>query len=245
MSLIVALLLIFLLAGMVKGVIGLGLPTIAMGLLTVFYPPATAASLLLIPSTVTNVWQLCLGTHLWSLLKRLWPMLAGITIGTLWSVLPPLSSNNSWVHAGLGLILCLYALWGLLAKKLPSSARHERYLSPLIGYVTGTITAATGVFVLPAVPYLQTLSLSKDELIQALGLSFTVSTLALAAQLLWQQGLPNMNVGLSALAIVPALVGMYVGQYLRRFISEAVFKRCFFIGLLLLGGYMLLSDVFK
>ena len=245
MSLIVALLLIFLLAGMVKGVIGLGLPTIAMGLLTVFYPPATAASLLLIPSTVTNVWQLCLGTHLWPLLKRLWPMLAGITIGTLWSVLPPLSSNNSWVHAGLGLILCLYALWGLLAKKLPSSARHERYLSPLIGYVTGTITAATGVFVLPAVPYLQTLSLSKDELIQALGLSFTVSTLALAAQLLWQQGLPNMNVGLSALAIVPALVGMYVGQYLRRFISEAVFKRCFFIGLLLLGGYMLLSDVLK
>ena len=245
MSLIVALLLIFLLAGMVKGVIGLGLPTIAMGLLTVFYPPATAASLLLIPSTVTNVWQLCLGTHLWPLFKRLWPMLAGIIIGTLWSVLPPLSSNNSWVHAGLGLILCLYALWGLLAKKLPSSARHERYLSPLIGYVTGTITAATGVFVLPAVPYLQTLSLSKDELIQALGLSFTVSTLALAAQLLWQQGLPNMNVGLSALAIVPALVGMYVGQYLRRFISEAVFKRCFFIGLLLLGGYMLLSDVFK
>lgn len=245
MSLIVALLLIFLLAGMVKGVIGLGLPTIAMGLLTVFYPPATAASLLLIPSTVTNVWQLCLGTHLWPLFKRLWPMLAGIIIGTLWSVLPPLSSNNSWVHAGLGLILCLYALWGLLAKKLPSSARHERYLSPLIGYVTGTITAATGVFVLPAVPYLQTLSLSKDELIQALGLSFTVSTLALAVQLLWQQGLPNMNVGLSALAIVPALVGMYVGQYLRRFISEAVFKRCFFIGLLLLGGYMLLSDVLK
>ena len=245
MSLIIALLLIFLLAGMVKGVIGLGLPTIAMGLLTVFYPPATAASLLLIPSTVTNVWQLCLGAQLWPLCKRLWPMLAGITIGTLWSVLPPLSSNNTWVHAGLGLILCLYALWGLLAKKLPSSARHERWLSPLIGYVTGTITAATGVFVLPAVPYLQTLSLSKDELIQALGLSFTVSTLALAAQLLWQQGLPNMNVGLSALAIVPAIVGMYVGQYLRQFISETVFKRCFFIGLLLLGGYMLLSDVLK
>ena len=94
-------------------------------------------------------------------------------------------------------------------------------------------------------PYLQTLSLSKDELIQALGLSFTVSTLALAVQLLWQQGLPNMNVGLSALAIAPAIVGMYLGQYLRQFISEVVFKRCFFIGLLLLGGYMLLSDVLK
>ena len=95
---------------------------------------------------------------------------------------------------------------------------------------------------LPAVPYLQTLSLSKDELIQALGLSFTVSTLALAAQLLWHTGLPNMNVGLSAFAIVPAIIGMYAGQHIRQFISETVFKRCFFTGLMLLGAYMLLKD---
>ena len=242
MGIIIAVIIVFFIAGMVKGIIGLGLPTIAMGLLTAFYPPAMAASLLLIPSTITNVWQLCLGTPVWPLFKRLWPMLAGIVAGTLFSFLPPLSSNSAWVHAGLGLILCLYGLWGLLGRKLPSSQRHERWLSPCIGYLTGTITAATGVFVLPAVPYLQTLSLSKDELIQALGLSFTVSTLALAAQLLWHTGLPNMNVGLSAFAIVPAIIGMYAGQHIRQFISETVFKRCFFTGLMLLGAYMLLKD---
>ena len=49
--------------------------------------------------------------------------------------------------------------------------------------MTGIITAATGVFVIPAVPYLQAIGLEKDQLVQALGLSFTVSTLALAANI--------------------------------------------------------------
>jgi hypothetical protein len=71
----------FLLAGFVKGVIGLGLPTIGMGLLAVVMAPAQAAALLVVPSFVTNVWQLALGPGIGSLLRRLWPMLLGICLG--------------------------------------------------------------------------------------------------------------------------------------------------------------------
>lgn len=73
----------FVLAGAVKGVIGLGLPTIAMGLLGMAMSPAQAAALLIVPSTLTNLWQLAFGGHLRALLKRLWPMLAMIFVGTL------------------------------------------------------------------------------------------------------------------------------------------------------------------
>ena len=72
----------FLLAGTVKGVIGLGLPTVAMGMLGLAMLPAQAAVLLIIPSTVTNLWQLSFGGHLGALLKRLWPMLLLIFLGT-------------------------------------------------------------------------------------------------------------------------------------------------------------------
>lgn len=72
----------FVLAGMIKGVIGLGLPTIAMGLLGLAMAPTQAAALLIIPATLTNVWQLAFGGHLWTLLKRLGPMLLAIFIGT-------------------------------------------------------------------------------------------------------------------------------------------------------------------
>ena len=61
----------FLLAGFVKGVIGLGLPTVSMGLLSVVMPPAKAASLLIVPSFVTNVWQLAAGASFTRLAHRL------------------------------------------------------------------------------------------------------------------------------------------------------------------------------
>ncbi|MBF3247578.1 sulfite exporter TauE/SafE family protein, partial [Pseudomonas aeruginosa] len=57
------------------------------------------------------------------------------------------------------------------------------WAGPLVGLATGALTAVTGVFVIPAVPYLGALGLQRDELVQALGLSFSASTLALAVTL--------------------------------------------------------------
>jgi len=96
--------------------------------------------------------------------------------------------------------------------------------------------AATGVFVLPAVPYLQALGFDKDDLIQALGLSFTVSTLALAAGLGHDGAFGIATIGWSTLAVLPALVGMGIGQWLRGRVRPTLFRTCFFVGLLALGA---------
>ena len=220
----------FLLAGTVKGVIGLGLPTVAMGMLGLAMLPAQAAVLLIIPSTVTNLWQLSFGGHLGVLLKRLWPMLLqiflGTGLGTLWLGM----GSGPWVVRALGAALLVYALSGLFLPTFKVAPRTERWLGPLCGVITGIITSATGVFVIPAVPYLQ-----------ALGLSFTVSTLALAAGLAWRGALGGGEMGASLLALVPALLGMWLGQVVRRRISAQWFKRGFFTGMALLGGHLLLA----
>ena len=231
----------FVLAGMVKGVIGLGLPTIAMGLLGLAMAPAQAAALLIIPATLTNLWQLAFGGHLPALLKRLWPMLFAIFVGTAAGSLWLGIDGGHGVVRGLGGALLLYALSGLLLPSLRLAPAHECWLAPLCGLITGVITAVTGVFVIPAVPYLQALGLNKDQLVQALGLSFTVSTLALAAGLLWRGALGSTELGASLLTLAPALLGMWLGQWLRQRISALLFKRAFFIGLGLLGGHLLIS----
>jgi uncharacterized membrane protein YfcA len=102
---------------------------------------------------------------------------------------------------------------------------------------TGLVTAAPGVFVIPAVPCLQALGLGKDDLVQALGLSFTVSTVALAA-ILMQGGLLQSSAPASLLALAPALIGMILGQWVRGRVSERVFRLCFFLGLVVLGGHL-------
>jgi len=100
---------------------------------------------------------------------------------------------------------------------------------------TGAINGGTGVFTLPAVPYLQALGLSKDNLIQALGLSFTVSTVALAAGLARGGAFHLENITLSALAVIPSLLGMWVGTAVRERISPATFRRWFLILIAILG----------
>lgn len=183
LSLLAGVVPVFLLAGFTKGVTGLGLPTVGMGLLSLFMAPAQAATLVILPSLLTNFWQMT-GRALPGLLRRLWPMLLATVLGC-WSGRGLLTGGSAWIGQGtLGIVLVAYALFGLSPLRLPSvPPRWEAWLGPLAGFCTGLLTAATGVFVLPAVPYLQALSLERLALMQALGLSFTTSTLALAAVL--------------------------------------------------------------
>lgn len=240
-SLSLLVLLTFLVAGTVKGVIGLGLPTVAMGLLGLAIAPAQAAALLIIPSIVTNTWQLAAGGRLRGLIKRLWPMQLGILLGTGLGMLWLSSDGGSWVVRALGMALLLYALSGLFLPVLRVAPRMENWLGPTCGLITGIITSATGVFVIPAVPYLQALGLSKNQLVQALGLSFSVSTLALAAGLYWRGSLGGGELNGSLLALLPAMLGMWLGQWLRQRISGALFKSVFFIGMALLGMHLLVA----
>jgi uncharacterized protein len=231
--------LIFLLAGAVKGVVGLGLPTVAMGLLSLSMPPAEAAAILLLPSFITNVWQLAEGPRLGDLIRRLWPTLLAIFASTIIASGVIASTKSSIASAALGGALLLYAAAGLCNFHLNVSPRAERWAGPLVGVITGFITGATGTFVVPAVPYLAGLKLPRDELIQALGLSFTVSTVALGFGLLWHDALELHSISNSAFAIVPALLGMMLGGRIRRRVSPERFRRWFFIGLALLAGHLI------
>jgi uncharacterized membrane protein YfcA len=227
----------FLLAGLVKGVIGLGLPTVAIGLLSLVMAPAQAAALLIVPSLITNVWQ-CTGKGLWPLLRRLWPMLLGIGVGTYAGGGLLTADDGGRATLALGMALILYAVVGLSAARFSVPPAAEPWLSPLVGVATGLVTAATGVFVIPAVPYLQALALDKDDLVQALGISFLVSTLALTAVLASTAALTGPLAATSLLALAPALLGMGLGQWIRSRVRAETFRRCFFVGLLLVGGHL-------
>ncbi len=226
---------IFIAAGVVKGVTGMGLPTVAMGLLSLMMPLPVAAALLVLPSFITNIWQLFSGPSLRQIVRRLWPMMVCIVPATVaGSAL--LIGAGQWATAGLGVALIVYASYALLAPALTVPASAEAWLSPITGAITGVVTGATGVFVMPSVPYLQALSMSKDELVQALGLSFTLSTVALAGGLAAHNAFAMAQLNQSLLAIVPALLGMWLGQKIRSRLSATRFRMCFLLFLLGLGA---------
>ncbi|HEY6753561.1 MAG TPA: sulfite exporter TauE/SafE family protein [Pseudolabrys sp.] len=233
----------FWLAGFVKGVIGLGLPTVAIGLLGLLMAPAQAAAILVVPSLITNIWQASVGGGLLALIRRLWPMLAGICIGTVIGVALLPHDDNGRATVWLGLALVLYAGLGLIKVQFSVPRHAETWLGLLMGAATGAITVATGIFVMPGTPYVQSLQFERDKLVQALGLSFTVSTITLAAALAYTGHMRASLAWPSIVALAAALVGMGLGQLTRGKVKEETFRVCFFAGLMLLGAHLALRGL--
>ena len=230
---------IYVLAGAVKGAIGLGLPTVSMALLGIWLPVEQAAAILVLPAFLTNVWQSLAGGALRSLLTRLWPMMVCLILGTVLTAGVMTSGNPSLTGAFLGAILAAYAGLALAGYQFTVSKRAEPVLGPASGLTTGLITGATGIFVIPAAPYLQALNLGKDELVQAIGIAALVATSALALGLGLNGRLEPSVAIPGTIAVAAAFAGMFLGQAFRARVSVELFRRWVLIGLIGLGGMMI------
>ncbi len=227
---------ILLMAGTIKGVIGLGLPAVSVGVLGLFMPPVQAAAILVVPSIVTNIWQGVAGAQFARVLRRIWPLLVGVLVGA-WLGSGSLSANGSG-HARfwLGIVLAVYGVYGLLGRRLVVPPHWEIWLAPLVGVVTGAVTTTTGVSTMPLIIYLAGLErFERGEVVQALGITFTLCSLCLGSDLLGRSQFDNTLLIATCLAVIPALVGMQFGQMVARRISPLLFRRCFFSGMVLLG----------
>ena len=229
----------FLIAGMVKGVIGLGLPTVSLALLTVTLDLPSAMALLLVPSFITNLWQAVVGGQGGAILQRIWPFLL-LATGTVWiGAIALRQVDLSLLSALLGLLLVIYGVANLAGLRFSLTQHQAAWLGPVLGTVNGVLTGMTGSFVVPGVMFLQAIGLPRDMLIQAIGILFTLSTLALAVALQRNAFVTAELAGLSAAAVPPAIIGMIAGQRLRQNLSEQLFRRTFFIALLVLGTYII------
>jgi uncharacterized protein len=223
--------------GWVKGVFGMGLPTVALGLLSLTMPPVEAATLIVVPTLATNAWQFATGPQPLAVSARFWILLIGVAIGTGVGVGFLTGSHTAFVSMALGSVLILYAAVGMLSAKLQVSGRSERWASPLVGLATGVVNGATGVSVMPLVPYLNSLGLPREALIQAMGLVFMIAMLSLASCLAWTGHFAIASAGASTLALAPVFAGMYAGQLVRLRLHADAYRKWFFIGLIALGAY--------
>ncbi|MFV0435954.1 MAG: sulfite exporter TauE/SafE family protein [Desulfopila sp.] len=229
----------FFLAGTVKGVTGLGLPTVSLALLSLALDLPTAMALLLVPSFITNLWQATTGGNARLIVGRLWLFFLMATV-TVWFGALALSRLNPALLTGLlGALLVTYSAVNLGGIRLTIPDRYQLWAGPVFGAINGLLTGMTGSFVVPGVMFLQAIGLPRDALIQAMGMLFTLSTVALGVSLQQSRLLDLEQALISTGAVAPALAGMLFGQLIRKRLAEERFRTIFFVTLLALGAYIL------
>lgn len=165
---LIAIVATFLVAGTVKGVVGMGLPAVSLALLTILLDLPTAMALMLLPSFITNVWQAAVGGNGLAILRRS-PVFFVLAIGGVWiGGWALVSVDLSLLSALLGFLLVLYGASGLANYRITVGAGQEGLVGPVAGFVNGVLTGMTGSFAFPGVLYLQALGLKREELIQAM-----------------------------------------------------------------------------
>ena len=229
-------------AGFAKGIVGLGLPPIAMGLLVLAMSPVEAAATMVVPALLTNLLQAFRGPQLSALLKRLWLPLLATAAATL-VFAGALSTHANLAIAILGVLLLAYGTYSLRTPVIALSRAAERWVGPVSGAATGFVTAFTGVSSMPSVPFLQSIGLSRDVFVQAMGLSFSVSALALIAALGVSGSFESISPISVLVATVAAFAGMTAGSRLRRTMDETLFRKIFLWGLILLGLYLMVRSI--
>ncbi len=229
----------FLLAGFIKGVIGMGLPVVALGFLGSTLGVREALTIMLIPGIATNTWQALAGPAFGDLIRRLWSFLAIACVGIWLGVGVLAGAKSDTMIALLGVTLCAYCAVTMLRAHMPPPGPREPWMSPLMGGLGGVMFGMTGIMIVPGILYLQTLGFRRDVFVQALGITFVTITLALGTSLTGRGLMTQDLVLMSLTALVPTAAGLALGQRYRHHISEERFKRIFFVALFVIGLDML------
>lgn len=231
----------FLLAGGVKGTIGLGLPVVSLGVLVAIFDLTTAMALIIVPAFVTNIWQATVGGNGITILKRLWPFLVFATVTIWFGTIALTTINTIYLSILLGTLLLTYSSFNFIGFQFTLQQPHEKWVGLIMGAANGIFTGMTGSLSIPGVLYLQAIGLSRDLLVQAMGILFLLSTIGLAVALQNNNLLSSELTTISALAVIPSLIGMATGQRIRKQLSEEKFKRAVSVGIFLLGVFIVLK----
>lgn len=221
-----------------KGVIGLGMPTISIALLSLGMGLPAAVQVIVVPTLVTNIWQALAGDGLRRLVTRFHALLLTTVLGVWLGYGLLFRSNPKAMTAVLGTAIIAYSLSGLFERPLMPRVRREHLASPVVGLTTGVLAGATGNLSMPAIAYLQQLNLPRNDLVQMLGILFTVGTAALGTAIASHDSYDRELLLVSVLAVIPATAGMLIGQRARGRLSDRLFRRALFVGLLLLGAHL-------
>lgn len=226
---------ILFLGGWIKGVIGLGLPLVSVPLLTYLLPVPVAIFVLAVPVLVSNCYQATRGGLLVEALQRFWPLLTAMMLGVALGAQLLITLDERSLYLILGTMVTLLGFIYLFGGNLMISARFERGTGVAVGFGSGLLGGVSSFLGPPIVLYLVALHLGKELFIVALALVFFLGGVPLYGTLAASDIVGWDEILLSALGVLPVMLGVFAGQRLRRVMPQELFRRVVLAVMVIMG----------
>ncbi|MFQ5995215.1 MAG: sulfite exporter TauE/SafE family protein [Acidiferrobacterales bacterium] len=232
-----------LLAGIVKGVLGIGLPVISIPLLALVLQVPQAVALLPIPILVSNVWQAFYGGYFFTSLRRFWALILALIAGTAVGVKVLATVDQQVLFGLIGVIVILFSLTNYLQPQLHLPKRGELSVGIIVGFVGGVLGGLSTIFGPPLIMFLIALRLSKDEFVGTIATLYLTGAVPLLIALGAFDVMGLKELLWSALATVPLFLGVLLGQLLRNRLNQEVFRKGL-LAMLVIAGIALVRRAF-
>lgn len=235
---------IFFIGGVVKGTIGVGLPTVTLVLLSFILDIKDSISIILIPVIFTNLIQLLDGRNLRSIFFQTKYFLFSSILFILPGFYLLRILDSKVILMILSLLLVSNSLLVTFNKIIKLKNYNHFYIQFCIGSLTGITTGITSIYTMPFIFLIQSLNFSKDKLIQFMGLTFFLYS-SFQLILFSSYGMIDDRIlFFSSISCIPIFFGLYAGKCLRKIISEKLFKILFNYMLLGMGFIILIRNIF-
>jgi uncharacterized membrane protein YfcA len=227
---------VLVLAGIVKGTIGFGLPLVAVSILTQFLPKEWALALMILPVAFSNLFLGFEGRLFGPSLRRFWPVILAVACGILLGAMGLAALPQEHFLLVVGLVVIGFALAEQFRLVLPVPAAHERLVGIAAGLFGGLLGGVSTAYGPPLIMYLSALRLPKVEFIAAIGAIWTFASLTLILAFNLSGILVGERLWWSLAACVPVGLGLWLGSRVRDRIPQEPFRRLVRLALLLLGA---------
>jgi len=222
-------------AGAIKGLTGIGFSTSCLPIMAMRLDMTVAIPLVIVPSVVSNVAVMIQAGGFANAVRRFWQLYLGSVPGLLLGLWVLVSIDVDLVKAILGLVLIVYTLWAFNSSQSSLSVVWEQRLKGPVGFCTGFINGLTGSQMMPSMPYLLSLDLDRNAFVQAINISFTLSSLVLFFGMT-RLGYVDLDLFLLAVAgLIPVLTTVYLTGRLQRRLSGSVYRKLVLVFLLIMG----------
>lgn len=225
----------------VKGVAGIGLPLVAVPLLTVLVNLKTAVTMTTVPIIGSNFVQSIQGGRFLHLLKRFWTLLVPLFVAIIVSTRLLVVLPEHVLELIIGVVIISIPLFLHFSPQIRVTRAHERWANPLIGIASGLLGGISTFYGPPIMLYVFSMRLPKNEFIPTISLMYTVAGVGMLFGIYANAVATLPEIGVAFLMLIPTAIGMWIGRFVRVQLSERRFQQLI-VAIYVVTGLTFLAD---